>query len=254
MFGVLPPLMSVYVFAIDGLLVDTGLPVFQQQVLAFCRRHQVSQCFLTHYHEDHSGNAANLSDAGIPVSAGKETGRIIARPFPILPYQKIAWGVARPTTTRITPDLVETGHHRFTVIPTPGHSHDMMILHEPEEGWLFSGDLFIAEKVKIFRRDEDFHASLASLRQVSRLAFDHLFCAHNPVSPGGRQALRNKLQHFEDLLGATLRLHEEGCSVDEISEKLLGRDRLTKLLFTQYDASRPNLIRSILHGPTPRML
>jgi glyoxylase-like metal-dependent hydrolase (beta-lactamase superfamily II) len=50
------------------------------------------------------------------------------------------------------------------VIPTPGHSEDHICLFEPNEGWLFSGDLFISERVKYMREDENVYSLLDSLK------------------------------------------------------------------------------------------
>ena len=51
--------------------------------------------------------------------------------------------------------VIKTEHHNFQVIETPGHCPDHVSLYEPEQGWFFSGDLFVSEDQKVFRADEE---------------------------------------------------------------------------------------------------
>lgn len=44
----------------------------------------------------------------------------------------------------VIPDRLYTDRYRFAVLHTPGHSNDHICLLEPDEGWLFSGDLFLS--------------------------------------------------------------------------------------------------------------
>jgi glyoxylase-like metal-dependent hydrolase (beta-lactamase superfamily II) len=70
---------------------------------------------------------------------------------------------------------------------------------EKKQGWLFSGDLYLGERIKFFRADERFAEQIASLIKVLTLDFDTLFCAHNPCLKSGKQKIKNKLQFLEDL-------------------------------------------------------
>ena len=60
-------------------------------------------------------------------------------------YRRLAWG-RRPRLEAgaLGPGL-RTRELRFDVLETPGHSPDHVCLWEPERGWLFTGDLFLAE-------------------------------------------------------------------------------------------------------------
>lgn len=49
--------LSVCLYEVDGLLVDTGQRTMQREVGEWVNRDTIQQIFLTHYHEDHSGNA-----------------------------------------------------------------------------------------------------------------------------------------------------------------------------------------------------
>ena len=76
----------------------------------------------------------------------------------------------------------------------PGHCEDQVAFWVPDRGLLFSGDAFIHERPRYFRSDEDFHATIASLRRLLELDFEHLLCAHRPRVGNGKAALQQKLQ------------------------------------------------------------
>lgn len=246
------PLMSVRCYAFDGLMIDTGLYAKRAAILDFAAEHRVERCAITHHHEDHSNNAGPLKDAGIPVHAAPSTGALVRRGFSTHLYQRLVWGRARPTELAPLPERIETEHHRLEVIPAPGHCDDQVVYLERDQGWLFSGDAFLAERVKVFRRDEDFDRTVETTRRLAALDFDALFCAHRPVPTGGKAAMARKLQHLEDLGGEARRLHATGLSEREITRRLLPRGSWATVLVTLGDASGRNLIRSILRGPTPR--
>ena len=55
-----PPLMSVYLYVVDGLVIDTGQRNMQKFVVELLKAKKLDQILLTHHHEDHSGNAFAL--------------------------------------------------------------------------------------------------------------------------------------------------------------------------------------------------
>lgn len=250
--GMRQPIMSVRCFAVDGLLIDAGLASRRGPVLDFVRAHGVRRAILTHHHEDHSGNARALGQAGVPVLASPGTARLVRRGFAIRLYQHLLWGAAPRADLCETPLSIETARHRFEVLPAPGHCDDQIVLYEPTQGWLFSGDAFLATRIKYFRADEDFALTVASLRRLSALPFESLFCAHRPVPTGGQAALRQKLERLLALEGEVRRLHALGLPISQIARRALGREELLLWIATAGDVSRRNLVRSILHGPTPR--
>ena len=246
------PLMSVRCYAVDGLLIDTGLYAQRRAILDFARERRITRCTITHHHEDHSNNAGTLQGAGIAVHGAAQTAPIVARGFLTHPYQWLVWGRARPTRLEPLAGTVETDHYKLEVLSAPGHCDDQVVYYERQQGWLFSGDAFLAERIKLFRRDEDFDKTVETTRKLAALDFDALFCAHRPVPTGGRAAMARKLQHLEDIGGETRRLHAQGLGVREIARRLLGGTPLTTWFLTLGDASAENLVRAILFGPRPR--
>ena len=251
-FGLLPPYMTVRCFAVDGLLIDAGLSTHAGPVRAFAEDAGARRAVLTHHHEDHSGNAVALRAAGMEVRAGARTRQWMGTGFRTRLYQRVVWAPAPAGELDPLGSEVETERFRFRVLEAPGHCDDQVVLFEPEEGWLFSGDAFLASRVKYFRGDEDYDATVTSLRRLCELDFDALFCAHRPVPSGGRAALREKLEHLVQLGERVRQLHAEGVGEAEITSRTLGRDPWGLWIFSAGDLSKRNLVRAILHGPRPR--
>ncbi len=68
------PLISVIFYYVDGLLIDTGAYNTRSSVQRFIQTNHVNQIALTHYHEDHAGNAGFLEKTlGVPVYGHPET-------------------------------------------------------------------------------------------------------------------------------------------------------------------------------------
>ncbi len=242
-----PPLMAVFMYVVDGLVIDTAQHHMAKAVRELLREKTLNRIILTHHHEDHSGNAAMISNwHNLPVMGHPLTAEKLNSGFSIRPYQRLVWGKA-PTVT-ITPlaGAVETEHFKFVPVHTPGHSKDHTVFFEKQRGWLFSGDLYLGERIKFFRSDERLDDQIVSLKKVLALDFDSLFCCHNPSPANGKQKIKNKLQFLEDLYGNILRLAEEGYSEKAIIAALdPHNDRKIKWV-TLGNASFANMVRSAM--------
>lgn len=252
LLGFFKPYMTVRCYCVDGLMVDSGLGTFAGRTLEWARANGAERAVLTHHHEDHSGGTQALQQGGLQVVASEATRERLARGFAVYLYQRVVWGKAPRARVDRLGQLVETQKYRFHVLPAPGHCDDQVVLYEPDQGWLFSGDAFIGEKIRLFRGDEDFQATLVSLQSLCRLDFDSLFCAHRPRMGDGKAALQGKLQHLLDLQGRVLELHARGHSIRAITQQVLGKERWLLYLFSLGDLSKRNLVRAIVCGPSPR--
>ena len=82
------PYMSVYVYLLDGVIIDTGQSHMRKHVIEQLQSAKPYVILLTHHHEDHSGNAFALGDChrvdvfGHPLTAQK-----MALKRKILPYK-----------------------------------------------------------------------------------------------------------------------------------------------------------------------
>lgn len=246
------PLMRVYAYRLGATLIDTGLHAASRAVLDWARAEGAREAVLTHHHEDHAGNAGALAAAGLRVQATEATRALLERPLPIPFYEHLAWGKPKPARPRRLEPVLDICGRRVEVLPAPGHCVDQVCFWVPEEGWLFSGDVFLHERVRLFRRDEDFAVTITTLERLCALPIQSLWCAHRPRVAGGREALASKLQHLRDVEGEVRRRHARGWSVRRIAASLSLSGSLGMELLTFGDATTENLVRSILHGPRPR--
>jgi len=240
-----PPLMSVYMYIIDGLLIDTGQGHMRKRVIQLLEGKNLQQIVLTHHHEDHSGNAAaigrqhNIQTFGHPLTAAK-----MASDFRILPYQHLIWGKSEKTALLPLDRDIETNRHRLEPVHTPGHSKDHMVFWDAANGRLYSGDLYLGRRIKYFRTDEYIFDQIDSLKKVLELDFDALFCAHNPCRKNGKSKLRQKLQFLEDITGQVQEFKNRGMELKTIVKHMdSGKDRWVKLM-TLGNVSFANMLRS----------
>lgn len=240
------PLRTVDAYFVDGLLIESGPPATASEMLRWCRGRDVRQVVNTHHHEDHAGGDCALRTAlGLPVAAP-------ARALPILRdvprlqfYRRLVWGQPADVEAQPLGQVVETPRYRYVVLPTPGHSPDHVCLFEPREGWLFSGDLFIHERARYLRVDENAHQILASLRRVLALRPRLLICSHAGFVEDGHKAIERKITYWENLVEEARMLREEELSVKQITEALLGPEGLATRL-SRGHFSKKNLISSLL--------
>jgi glyoxylase-like metal-dependent hydrolase (beta-lactamase superfamily II) len=216
--------LPVFLYSVNGLLIDTGFSRQQAQVLAFVKEEKPSHAALTHHHEDHSGNVASVMAMGVQVWAPRQGLGPVASGFPVEWFRRRLWG--RPEHARCDPmpDELRAGSLDVRAIHAPGHSDDMTVLHVPERGWLFTGDLFIARRLKALRDDEDPHALIRSLDRVLQLDFDTMFCAHRGVVADGREQLRIKRDFLAGVRDQVLELAGQGRNARQITRKIFGRE------------------------------
>jgi len=242
-----PPLMSVLMYVVDGLVIDTGQHHMAKTLPELLRQKDLKRIVLTHHHEDHSGNAALIGNLhAIPVMGHRLTAAKMESGFPILPYQRLVWGKAPPLKVTPLDGVIETDRFRFTPVHTPGHSKDHTVFLEKQQGWLFSGDLYLNDRIKFFRSDERFADQIASLKKILQFDFEALFCAHNPCLTDAKLKIRSKLQFLQDLYGSICKLAAKGFSEKAVIKVLDPKtDRRVKCI-TMGNASFANMVRSAM--------
>jgi glyoxylase-like metal-dependent hydrolase (beta-lactamase superfamily II) len=215
------PYMTTIFYSVGNILVDTGLSHMRKEVLEIVRNKKIDCVLLTHHHEDHSGNvAAIMKEKQVPAYGHPKTIEKMRDGFKILMYQHLIWGKAEIANILPLPPVIETEEFSLIPIHAPGHSKDHTIFFEKNRGWLFCGDLYLGSKIKYFRADENLTDTFNSIREVLKLDFESLFCAHNPREHDGRLALQMKLEYLENFCGEIARLLKSGLSEKEIIKKM----------------------------------
>ena len=79
------------------------------------------------------------------------------------------------------------------MLETPGHSPDHVCFYDRSRGFLFTGDLFLGERQRYLRDDEDLEQIIGSLRAATSLPLQRVFCAHRGPLRDGPAALRRRL-------------------------------------------------------------
>ncbi len=237
----------VWCYFLHDTLIDTGQRHCQPDILATFSQKTIRQIVLTHFHEDHSGNAAALRrQHNCPVLAGPLTAQRIGKAFPLMAYEKFWFGSIDPCpNTQLLPAVVEAGPYSLITIPTLGHSNDHHVLHEPNEGWLFAGDFYVGN-LKVFRRGENIYQMIEATRAILKLDFDTLFCCHNPVLKNGKAAVQRKLSYLETIVEKVLDGKERGMNSPELLKMAGLQEQWFTKFVTQNDVSADYLVRSVL--------
>lgn len=250
-FGYKPfggPKLITHIYYVDGLLIDTGQSKLRSEIIARTKGLDVSQIFVTHHHEDHTGNITSLQQIHhCKVYAPALCCQMMKNPPRLSWIQKLTWG-DRPAHTELTPviDKIETENYQFELIPIPGHAPDMVALYEPDRQWLFSADLFINSYIGYFLKDESILQQIESTKRILKLDFETMFCCHNPKLTNGKEELTKKLTFLESFYQDISELYHKGYSANEIFKGLgLKENRLVKI-FSGGALSKLNMVKSVI--------
>ena len=239
-------LITTGVYVVDGLLVDTGPANARAELRRVLDDSPVTRVVLTHEHEDHVGNAAFVAQhtGCVPLAHPEAVAAI--RDAPRLPmYRRVAWGVPDPVEATALGEELATDKYRFLVVPTPGHAQGHVALHEPEQGWLFVGDLFLDERVRWAFAYEDIPTMIESLRTLLAIPDCEMFCQHSGPQDGHQHRLGRKLDFILGTQQQAVVLFEEGRSVAEITRALGIREGWFRW-FSGGEISGRNLVEKLL--------
>lgn len=216
-------------YYIDGLLIDTGTVHVANELEDAFSDLPIHTLVNTHHHEDHIGNnswfqknrklgPALAHSLAVPIIEKSSPPRT-----PLPDYRIKTWGDPPASHASIISEEVISENYRFTVLETPGHTLDHISLLEPQQGWLFAGDLYFAERVTEIHIDEDPNIMLNSLLKLLRYDFEVLFCSSGKVlHKNARQSIVDKIAFWEEERSKVRHLFKQGWKPEEIRDKLYG--------------------------------
>jgi len=244
------PLYKVNAFFVDGLLIDTGSAFGRDRFLKLLDTLHPEIVVNTHHHEDHTGNNFSIREKyGLLPLAHPRTYFYLQDPSRWLPwYRRLIWGCPHSSETKELDSKIQTKNFLFLVIPTPGHSDDHICLYEPNEGWLFSGDLFLSEQMKYLREEENIFSIIDSLKKVAALHPKKMFCSFNGAMDHPMDAIHKKIEYLENLQKGVEEGFRQGLSAREIQRRLLGRGDQMNFI-TAGEICKRNLIDAFLKNP-----
>lgn len=240
--------LSVNVYFVDGLLIDTGQSKMRKAILNFVKDLPVQQICVTHHHEDHTGNLVQIKKQfDVPIYGSAKCRELMKNPPPISLPQKIYWG-NRPAfnITALKKDELLTPNYTFKIINIPGHAEDMIALYEASKGWLFSGDLYINSTIRYMLDNESIAQQIQSIKKVLKLNFDTLFCGHNFKAENGKQKLKDKLQYLEWFYDQVCYWYNKECKPEIILKKMkLMENRMIKMI-SKGKLSQLNMVKAVI--------
>ena len=239
-------------YLVDRMLVDTGCAHSAPALIEALDDTALVQIANTHTHEDHIGANGPLQQQriGLEVLAHPSALPVLSDPRreqPLQLYRRVMWGwpdacVGQPVSDG---DVIETENYQFQVLHTPGHSSDHLCLFEPEQGWLFTGDLFVGGRDRALRSDNDIWQIIGSLKRIAALPAKTMFPGSARVRENPIEALGIKIAYLEQLGEAVLALDRQGWGVAEIVRALCGGPMWIEFI-TLGHFSRRRLVQSYL--------
>jgi len=242
------PKLYSHIYFIDGLLIDTGHRRMANEIIETIKDLPVTKIYITHYHEDHSGNIEMLANHfGAPVLGSKLCSEIMKSPPSISISQKMSWG-NRPAYENIQPlsGSITTENHSFRIIDIPGHARDMTALYEPNKKWLFSADLYVNSFIGYFLREESTTQQIDSIKKILALDFDVMLCGHNPAFQGAKVKLQKKLKFLEAFYKDVAAEYAKGKTAVEIFKSLKLKEFWFVRLVSRGALSRLNMVKSVI--------
>ena len=234
---------SVSVYLVRGMAVDLGFPAVEQDIAAMLAQVRPAGVLLTHYHEDHGGNAELAAREGLPLALSDATLAHLRAATPLALYRRLIWG----TPPRLVSPITRFGSDALRLVPTPGHSDDHHVVWDAERETLFSGDLFLGVKVRLAHPSENPHQLARSVRAAAALRPARMFDAHRGPIAHPVEALSAKANWLDETIGQIERGIAKGWPDRVIARTVLGREEATAYV-SRGAMSKGNFVRAVRRG------
>ncbi|WP_156289643.1 MBL fold metallo-hydrolase [Oceanobacillus salinisoli] len=213
--------IKVYVYLVDGMLVDTGPENLQKEFIPFFEENEFGFVILTHSHEDHSGNAQWIQQKlNKPIYVYEKGISVCQQSVPYGEYRKISWGNREKFSPLPLQNTIQSNHQEWEVIYTPGHASDHISIYDKLNGRMFTGDLFVSTKTKVIMRYESIPMIMKSIKKLLTYDFGAMFCSHSGYFKEGKKLLKQKLDFLEEVYDEVEKLYRKGYTISEMRNKL----------------------------------
>jgi glyoxylase-like metal-dependent hydrolase (beta-lactamase superfamily II) len=230
--------VSAYVYR--GVMIDTGFHHARRALGAALSAAAIRGVVVTHWHEDHAGNAPLLASRGMPMLVRHDTEAMLRRRPSIQLYRHLIWG--RPPA--LEGEVARFECDELECVHTPGHSEDHQVVWFPETRTLFSGDLWLGVRSRILNAAEDPYVLIESLRRAAALGPERMFDAHRGAVTKPVDALLARADWLSETLDEIARRIAADRSDRVIVKELLGGEEPAAFVsFGEY--SRRNLVRAV---------
>lgn len=230
---------DVSAYMVRGMLVDTGFRHVRGDLERTLSDLKPRGVIVTHWHEDHAGNAPTLATM-LPMWMAEYTEKKLRERQQVKLYRRFTWGRPKALSGALTP----CNPAPLQCIATPGHSPDHHIVFDADTATIFSADLWLGVKVRVMGATENPYQIIESLTRAIALRPERMFDAHrgNVESPVG--ALEAKRAWLEETVGDIERRLDAGESERAILRAVLGGEERTAFL-SEGEYSRRNLVRIV---------
>ena len=172
----------------------------------------------------HMGDLASRDKNGYMKIYGRTKDLINRGGYKIYPHELECMLVDHPKVEQVcivaTPNPVLGESICACVIPRPGETVSL-------------------EEIREIMKDQ-----IESLKKITALDFDSLFCAHNPQLQNGKAKLQSKLQFLEDFHGRIKGFQTKGLDVNAIINEMGLKENYFMKAFCMGNLCMKNMVRS----------
>lgn len=227
-------------YLVRGVMIDTAFRQVARELRAAIEEIRPRGIIVSHWHEDHAGNAPDLARDGVRIWMHPYTEAKLRERQQVKLYRHFTWGRPRALEGDVTP----FDPAPLRVIHTPGHSTDHHAIFDDDTSTLFSADLWLGVKARIVGATENPYEIVASLTRAIALRPKRMFDAHRGFVDNAVEALDAKRAWLEATIAEIERRLDLGETEGVILREVLGGEERTAYA-SQGEYSRRNLVRAI---------
>jgi glyoxylase-like metal-dependent hydrolase (beta-lactamase superfamily II) len=226
-------------YVLNGtVMIDTGFPwaarALRKTLTTRGWDQTIRAVINTHYHEDHVGNNDVVAGVCATQFLGSAVTAAAVRLPPCLPwYRRFLFGPLHSTKIKVVPETLIVQGMELQLIQTPGHCPGHLCVFVPENGWLFSGDLFVAPDLDTQLPDVDGPDWIRSLEVVLTLPVTSLFDGHGTILHGTdevRRLLQQKCDFLRDIEDRVREHLDASTSIEDLSNRVFRSHTLAERL------------------------